>query len=125
VGMAKNVPTGIALCSRMKVIMSRESHKEPTLNSADDVCGYGPFSLPPDHPFTPACRLHDWDYELSDAPGRQTKTRDEVDRELLRRMLLIAKANNSIRLRAEAYVFYGLARTFGALFVKKYWPKDG
>ena len=53
-------------------------------------CGYGPFSLPPDHPFTRACILHDYDFELAHN-GQQKKTLDQVDAELFNRWALIAK----------------------------------
>lgn len=80
----------------------------------NDVCGYTPFNLPPDHPFTPACRIHDWEFDQEEQ-GAQDKSRRTVDAELLKRMLLIARNNQSFSLRVQAYTYYALARIFGGI----------
>ena len=83
----------------------------------NNVCGYGPFSLPAEHPFTRACILHDYEFDLKHK-GEVTEGRRSADKMLLKRMLEIANAEDSMRLKFEAYAFYGLARVFGGLFWK-------
>lgn len=62
--------------------------------------------------FQAACAMHDLEFEKNEA-GTQPKTRAQVDREFLDNMLAVAP---TFRLRARAYVYFGLARTFGGLF---------
>ena len=83
-------------------------------NPEDYVCGVKPFALPKEHPFTRICYVHDLIFDRKEAG--ENYTRGEADKLLLRGMLAIAKAKKSYRLRAEAYVYYGLARAFGGLF---------
>jgi hypothetical protein len=63
-------------------------------------------------PFVPACLVHDLEFSLKEH-GKQTKSRAQVDREFLENMLRVA---TTFRLRALAYVYYGLARSLGGLF---------
>jgi len=76
-------------------------------------CGWGPFSLPESHPFTPACALHDNFFELKDK-GQRVPSRKQVDDLFLDKMLGIAGGN--LWLKAQAYTMYGIARAFGGLF---------
>jgi hypothetical protein len=77
--------------------------------------GWGPFSLPAGHPFQPAAQMHDRIFE-SREKGFRTMSRDAADSALLASMLRIAEERKSASLKAQAYVFYGLARMFGGLF---------
>lgn len=77
-----------------------------------DRCGYGVFSLPSDHPFTPACKIHDGMYECYFL-GWPIDLKAS-DKELLKNMLEIA--GSSWKLKAEAYLFYGLATVFRKVF---------
>lgn len=63
-------------------------------------------------PFVTACKIHDLEFSLKEQ-GKQSKTRAQVDRQFLENMLRVA---TTFRLRALAYVYYGLARTLGGLF---------
>lgn len=98
----------------------RHLWKLPTLSRKavlpeDDCegCGIGYLGLIETvSPFVPACLIHDYEYGLQDQ-GKQTKSRAQVDREFLDRMLAVA---TTFRLRTLAYAYYGLARTFGGLF---------
>lgn len=78
-------------------------------------CGYSVFSLPTDHPFTPACQAHDARFEEK-ATGEATQSRNLSDKQLLKDMLAIAAARKSFKLKAQAYLLWGIARTFGRLF---------
>ena len=82
----------------------------PLDNDPTDQCGYKAFSLPDSHPFTPACKAHD------DAFVNKTISRNLADTKLLEDMLAIAKEKKSFKLKAQAYLLYALARTFGKLF---------
>jgi len=73
-------------------------------------CGYGPFKLPPDHPFTPGCTLHDYEFDEAHA-GRGTKGIQQVDWELFYRWVLIAKAQQTYATKCA------LARE-----ICRYWP---
>lgn len=84
----------------------------------NNLCGYGPFSLPADHPFTRACVLHDYEFDLKHKGEATDGGRATADKMLLKRMLDIAKAEDSVQLKFEAYAFYGIARVFGGLFWK-------
>jgi len=64
-------------------------------------------------PFLPACLDHDRAYDAHER-GTDTRSRAEVDRAFLEHCLRLA--GRSLKLRALAYVYYGLARTFGGLF---------
>jgi hypothetical protein len=77
--------------------------------------GWGPFSLPADHPFWPAFAVHDRIF-ASKAAGFPTMGRRNADRALLRSMLTIAAEKQSASLRAQAFLYYGVARAFGKLF---------
>lgn len=63
-------------------------------------CGYGPISLPLDHPFTRACQLHDWEFEQAHE-GSLEKTIHQVDWDLFYRWVLIAKAEQNPERRCE------------------------
>jgi len=64
--------------------------------------------LPPDHPFTPACAWHDERYELKDC------SRVDADLGLYQRCLAVA--GDSIKLKAEAYLFWFICRSVGWLW---------
>lgn len=80
------------------------------------VCGYGPFSLPEDHPFTRACVLHDHEFQLAEQ-GLTEKTLAEADAELFFRWTLIANSQvmieDKIRLMGEICKYWPLARKVG------------
>lgn len=81
-------------------------------------CGYGPFKLPHDHPFTRACVLHDGEFQLSHE-GKQTKTEDEVDADLFWRWAMIARAASTFEeqtaLMRDICEYWPLARIGGPL----------
>lgn len=91
-----------------------------------DRCGVGVFSLPTDHPFTRACRLHDYEFDQAHA-GQNNKTRAEVDAELFHRWALIAKNTSTTKMQEcdlllDICRYWPLARKLGHLF----WDgKDG
>jgi hypothetical protein len=74
--------------------------------------GYWIFSLPTSHPFQPAFVLHDRAYKAKEL-GTLKASRKTVDKALLKNMLMIAKERKSLRLKAEAYLYYRIARAFG------------
>jgi hypothetical protein len=73
-------------------------------------CGYGPFKLPQDHPFTRGCNLHDWEFGEAHE-GRGEKSIQQVDWELFYRWVLIARAEQTYTAKCA------LARE-----ICKYWP---
>lgn len=75
-----------------------------------DRCGYAIFSLPSSHEFSEACSVHDETFL------RKGISRNLADTRLLKDMLKIAKDKKSLKLKLQAYIFYGIARTFGKLF---------
>jgi hypothetical protein len=82
---------------------------------ADDphiACGIYPFILK-DTKFIDACAWHDAMFELDSFLQRKDWTRKQVDRWFLNQMLLISKTRLD---RAQAYLFYGIARLFGGPF---------
>lgn len=72
-------------------------------------CGYKWFSLKENHPFTSACAKHDAAFSDKKA------SRNLADTQLLKDMLEAAKEKKSIKLRVEAYLLYGIARTLGKI----------
>lgn len=82
-------------------------------------CGVGVFSLPEDHPFTRACALHDYDFDLAHA-GKAEKTRAQADKELFWRWALIANnrtdADEACELMEDVCKYWPLARRYGKLF---------
>lgn len=76
----------------------------------ENKCGYGPLSLPADHPFGPACDLHDWEFEQANA-GHADKPLNEVDWSLFYRWVLIAKSMPTPELQCQF-----------AMQICKYWP---
>lgn len=81
-------------------------------------CGYGPFKLSRDHPFTPACNLHDKDFEDAHN-GINERTIDEADWNLFWRMVLIAKSQTTpekqCAMALEICLEWPLARGFGGI----------
>lgn len=77
----------------------------------DDVCGVGIFATSTEDPFLWACRWHDLSYQAQKQSS--TKTRQEIDREFLDKMLSIARRKQSKLLAAKAYLYYSLARALG------------
>jgi hypothetical protein len=92
------------------------SHLLPEDPSND--CGYGPFKLPHDHPFTRGCNLHDFEFEQAHR-GKSDKTIDQVDWELFYRWTMIARAAPThakrCELAGEICRYWPLARSVGAL----------
>ena len=84
--------------------------------SEEIAIGYGRFTLPPEHPFFPAARCHDLQYDELIA-GTSRKTLKQIDREFLRNCLRIAAAQNWFRSTSgaldytiQAWVCYRLVR---------------
>lgn len=86
-------------------------------DSSND-CGYGPFKLPHDHPFTRGCNLHDYEFDEAHH-GRGDKTIEEVDWELFYRWVLIAKAETTYAgkcaLARQICTYWPLAHGVGPL----------
>jgi hypothetical protein len=86
-------------------------------------CGVGAFSLDKNHPFTPACALHDYEFDLAH-DGTNPKPRTLVDSDLLWRWILIARAASTpekqCELMMDACEFWPLARKFGGIW----WEDD-
>lgn len=76
-------------------------------------CGIFPFITGKNDPFYDACAFHDSAY-TQHSWHEQHLRRKEVDRQFYLQMLEIAGGN--IFLRARAWIYYRLARTFGARF---------
>lgn len=80
------------------------------------LCGYGIFTLPDDHPFTPVCRLsHDPAYR-DWLNGISARPLEQADKAMLSALLKIAKEKRSIKLRLQAYMFYSLTTAFRLVF---------
>ena len=62
--------------------------------------------------FKAACKIHDLEF-IKNEQGTQTKTRKQVDDELLVRLL--AASDTKLK-RIGAYVYYGISRVFGGWF---------
>ena len=77
-------------------------------------CGYWKFKLRANHPFTPACQWHDDIFEAKEQ-GKTTYSRNRADKGFLNAMLKIAAERKSRWLKIQAYVLWGLARTFGRI----------
>lgn len=84
----------------------------------EEGCGYGPFKLRMDHPFSRACGLHDYGFDDA-ANGEAEKTLDELDWDLFYRWVLIAKAEQDPRRRIylvwDIIKCWPLARAGGGL----------
>jgi len=80
-----------------------------------DVCGFGVLSLPPDHPFTPICKVHD-EHFVAKSQGLPTPGRRRVDKEMLNDMLEVARARGSVSLRVQSYAYFFIARLVGKIF---------
>lgn len=81
-----------------------------------NLCGYGRFTLPEDHPFTPICVLeHDAAYEAY-LNGFPTRPLSEADSAMFTAMLGVARERRSLSLRAQAYAFYGITTIFRLMF---------
>jgi len=81
----------------------------------DQYCGCGLswlWALPENHIFTMACQKHD-DAYIKGSEEQKTKTRKEVDQQLLTEMLAVA---SSKKLKILAYFFYGVVRVVGGKF---------
>lgn len=81
-------------------------------------CGYGPFKLPHDHPFTRGCNLHDFEFAQARRGGGE-KTIEQVDWELFYRWVMIARAATTYaekcRLAGEICRYWPLAHSVGPL----------
>lgn len=86
-------------------------------DSSND-CGYGPFKLPHDHPFTRGCNLHDFEFDQAHK-GKGNKGISQVDWELFYRWVLIARAEptytGKCELASEICKYWPLAHSFGPL----------
>lgn len=83
---------------------------------SQNLCGYGPFTLPLDHPFTPICQgLHDPAYDAY-LKGFPTRPLSVADKAMLSGMLGIAKEKDSLGLTIQAYAYYGLTTVFRWIF---------
>jgi hypothetical protein len=84
-------------------------------DSSND-CGYGPFKLPHDHPFTRGCNLHDFEFAQAHR-GKGEKSLDQVDWELFYRWVMIARAETThsgkCALARDICRYWPLARGFG------------
>ena len=84
-------------------------------DSSND-CGYGPFKLPSNHPFTRACNLHDFEFDNAELSG---KSLAQVDWELFNRWALITGAEEDplkkCKLAMDICAYWPLARKFGGL----------
>lgn len=76
-------------------------------------CGISPLATGKTDPFFDACKWHDQAY-LNQSWAQRNKDRAEIDARFLDQMLLIAENNWALRFRA--YLYYSLARAFGARF---------
>lgn len=87
------------------------------VDSSND-CGYGPFKLPHEHPFTRACTLHDYDFLQSHA-GRAEKSINQADADLFWRWALIAHAEQDATKRCKLFEdiceYWPLARLGGKI----------
>lgn len=88
-----------------------------------DRCGYFWVALPQDHPFTPACDLHDYDFSLARA-GKPEHARDVSDALLFYRWSLIASKEQNPQKRIELLwdiiKYWPIAREGGNLL----WPNS-
>lgn len=79
-------------------------------------CGYLRFKLPLDHPFTPACNLHDYEFGLNDS-NQAEHTLDETDVMLFNRWALIAKnqptVNEQINLMLDICRYWPIGHRVG------------
>ena len=80
-------------------------------------CGVWLFRLPANHPFEPACKLHDEAYECVDWDVG-TK---QIDQDFYHRCLFIAGDNEA--LKAQALRYYHIVRAWGE--VRKLLAKVG
>jgi hypothetical protein len=79
-------------------------------------CGYGPFSLPEDHPFTRACVLHDAAY-LEAHKQQNDHSLDHEDAALFYRWTMIARAAptaaEQVKLMHDICLYWPFARIGG------------
>lgn len=83
------------------------------VDESDDA-GWGPFKLPPEHPFHRAARLHDISFRNS---GSNTERLSEADWLLFWRFVMLARAEpdpiQRCHLAMDACKYWPLARHFG------------
>lgn len=82
-----------------------------------DGCGVRPLATGTDDPFYPACQWHDAAYTNLSWAERNVE-RKIVDLQFYRQMLQIAGTNTW--LRWKAWLYYRIARLFGARFWEKH-----
>ncbi len=96
----------------------------PVSYDTDVQIGYGRFTLPEDHPFFPAARVHDAHYD--DLIARtSSKTLKQIDREFLSNCLRIAASEAwlqsdialGVHYVREAWLLYRIVRAW-ATFVR-------
>lgn len=81
----------------------------------EDGCGISKWWLTSEKdPLRSACLWHDDSY-VAGKPIQQVLTRKEVDKLFLQQMINLS--GKSLLLKARAYTYYAIARTFGS----KYW----
>lgn len=91
----------------------------PTLPPPPEPPGCGIswlWMLRKDHPFMPYCEWHDLQYDYRRMGALKYKSSRRVDDEFLRGLLSLSP---TLTLKAQAYLFYGLARIWG----KFKWPE--
>lgn len=82
----------------------------------DEYCGCGIsyiWATSPNDPLQEACAWHDAAY-MKGSDEQQRFTRSVVDKTFLDKMLNIA--SDDWKLRARAYLYYGIVRLFGSTF---------
>ena len=86
----------------------------PLPDDKEPGCGYGLFKTGEDDPLLRACDVHDARYGQHEV-GKEFEpySQARADREFLNNSLRLA--GGSKILKARAYIYYGLIRTFGWL----------
>lgn len=99
--------------SWLKRIFNRLLPEDPSSG-----CGYGPFKLPADHPFTRGCNLHDLEFDAAHE-GRGEKSIHQVDWELFYRWVMIARAqptySGKCALARDVCRYWTVAHSVGSL----------
>lgn len=95
----------------IRAILSKWIPEDPS-----PQCGYGPLSLPIDHPFTRGCALHDFAF-LEAKEGVSERSLEEEDILLFRRWFYIATNASSVEERImllhDICRYWPLARGLG------------
>lgn len=88
----------------------------------NDVAGYGPFALPPDHPFNRAGSVHDYYFTEARRDPAEGMTLDYADIRLFRMFAFLAMnqptREKQLDLMMDACLFWPIARDIGSLIWK-------